>query len=230
DIVQDTYERALNRISTFQGKSSLKTWVFAIAANLARNSRKVQSRWVENVTDLGRAAALENPAFLQEMARIAQSHPQGAFEIRDQIAFCFACVSKSLPLPQQIVLLLKEVYAFKIKEIATIIENTEEMVKYYLHQARKKMMDIFDRRCSLINKKGMCEQCSELNGMFNPKQNQQEARMKVEMVRAAETASQEKLLDLRHRIVGENDPFEGNTGALQLLQMSHNESIMEKSK
>jgi len=42
------------------------------------------------------------------------------------------------------------------------------MVKYYLHAGRSKMIGIFDGRCALINKEGVCHQCSELNGIFNP--------------------------------------------------------------
>ena len=56
-----------------------------------------------------------------------------------------------------------------MKEIAQIMNQTEAMVKYYLRVARSKMIEVFDQRCSLINKQGICYQCTELNGIFNPK-------------------------------------------------------------
>ena len=37
DIVQETYIRAHAKLNTFKGESSLKTWIFAIASNLARD-------------------------------------------------------------------------------------------------------------------------------------------------------------------------------------------------
>lgn len=40
DIVQDTYIKAQTRIETFKGESSLKTWVFSIASNLAKDNLK----------------------------------------------------------------------------------------------------------------------------------------------------------------------------------------------
>ena len=37
DIMQETYLKAHSRIDTFRGESSLKTWMFSIALNLARD-------------------------------------------------------------------------------------------------------------------------------------------------------------------------------------------------
>lgn len=228
DLVQETYLKAHTKIDTYKGESSLKTWVFAIASNLAKDLLRSKKRWTENTTDICKEAALKNPAFFQEAMQIRQTSPQGNFEIKEHISFCFTCVSKSLPLEQQLVILLKEVHEFKVKEIAEITEQTEAMVKYYLHQGRTKMIDIFDRRCSLINKEGVCHQCTELNGIFNPKQNAQEESVKIQMIRDAESGSKEELLDLRVKILKELDPFESDAAELQLHHLEHNRKVMEK--
>ena len=228
DIVQDTYVKALEKLDSFRGDSTLKTWLFAIASNIAKNNVKVKKRWVENVTDICREAALTNKQFFQEAMQIRATSPQGNFEIKEHIAFCFTCVSKSLPLEQQICLLLKEVYAFKVQEIAQIISTTEAMVKYYLHTSRSKMVDIFEGRCALINKQGVCHQCTELNGIFNPQQNTQEELVKIEMVRAAENKDKEHLFDLRMKVMQEIDPFKSDAAELQLHHLEHNRRVMEK--
>ena len=227
DIVQDTYIKAHSKIDSFRGESSLKTWVFAIASNLARDLLRARKRWPENVTDICRDAALSNQQFFQEAMQIRQTSPQGHFEIKEHISFCFTCVAKSLPLEQQLTLLLKEVYGFKVKEIAQIMNQTEAMVKYYLHVGRSKMIDIFDHRCSLINKQGICHQCTELNGIFNPKQQAQEELVKIQMVREAENNSKEALFDLRLKILQELDPFESGAAVLQLHHLEHNRQVME---
>ena len=140
DIVQDTYLKAQAKIHTFRGESSLKTWIFSIASNLAKDLLKSRKRWPETVTDICREEALGNRQFLQEAIHISQTSPQGHFEIKEHIAFCFTCVSKSLPLEQHLALLLKEVYGFKVAEIATILNQTEAMVKYDLHGSRSRMI------------------------------------------------------------------------------------------
>ncbi|MGB3528077.1 MAG: sigma-70 family RNA polymerase sigma factor, partial [Saprospiraceae bacterium] len=66
DIMHDTYIKALDKLATFRSESSLKTWIFAIASNLAKDNLRVQKRWVENVTDITKAAALVNRPFFEK--------------------------------------------------------------------------------------------------------------------------------------------------------------------
>ena len=228
DIVQETYLKAHTKIDPFRGESSLKTWVFSIASNLAKDLLKSKQRWPENVTDICKDAALGNRQFFQEAMQIRQTSPQGNFEIKEHIAFCFTCVSKSLPLEGHLVLLLKEIYRFKVKEISQILQMSEAMVKYHLHVSRSKMIEIFDQRCSLINKQGICYQCTELNGIFNPKQKAQEELVKIEMAREAQNRSREELFDLRLQILQELDPFESGAAELELHHLEHNRQVMEE--
>src|SRR5664279_4106633 len=228
DIVQDTYIKATEKLDTFREQSSLKTWLFAIASNLAKNNLRARKRWVENVVDITKEAALSNPQFFEEAMNIRTSSLQGQFEIKEHIAFCFTCIAKSLPLEQQISLLLKEVYEFKVNEIMQILDTTESMIKYYLHAGRSKMIKVFEGRCALINKQGVCHQCSELNGIFNPKQKFQEEAVKIDMAREAENAGKEYLFDLRMKVVKGIDPFKSNAAELQLHHLEHNRQVMEK--
>jgi RNA polymerase sigma-70 factor, ECF subfamily len=228
DILQDTYIKANEKLKTFRGESSVKTWLFAIASNIAKDNLRARKRWPENVTDIAKEAALNDKKFFQEAMTIRSTSTQGNFEIKEHIAFCFTCISKSLPLEQQICIYLKEVYGFKVNEIETILNTTEAMVKYYLHTGRTKMIQIFDGRCALINKQGVCHQCTELNGIFNPKQNAQEELMKIDLVKEAEKVGKEKLFDLRMQIIQGIDPFKSNSAELQLHHLEHNSKAMEK--
>lgn len=227
DIAQETYIRAAEKISTFREEASLKTWLFTIASNLARDNLRAKKRWPENVTDITKAAALVNKNFLQEAMQIRATSPNGQFEAREHIAFCFTCISKSLPLEQQLCVFLKEIYGFKVDEIAIILDTTDAMVKYYLHAGRSKMTDVFDGRCALINKNGVCHQCSELNGLFNPKQNTQEELAKISLVKEAEKGDKEHLFDLRMQILKEIDPLTSKASELQLHHLEHNRQVME---
>jgi RNA polymerase sigma-70 factor (ECF subfamily) len=134
-----------------------------------------------------------------------------------------------LPLEQQLSLLLKEVYAFKLEEIVQILRSTLEMIKYYLYTSRTKMIHIFDGRCALVSKKGVCHQCSELNGVYNPKQKFQEEAVKIEMVKAAASSGKEHLLDLRLQVLRDIDPFTSGASALQLHHLEFNRRLVENS-
>lgn len=228
DIVQETYIKATEKIDTFREESSLKTWVFAIAANLAKDNLRSKKRWSDDVLDVCKEAALSNQPFFQEAMTIRQTSPQGDYEIKEHIAFCFMCLGKTLPLEEQLCLLLKEVYQFKVVEIAQILDISEAMAKYHIRTARDRMIKIFDSRCSIINKNGICHQCTELNGIFNPKQDAQMELNKLKLAKEAGNPDKEKLLDLRAEVVRGIDPFESNAAELQLHHLEHNRQVMEK--
>lgn len=227
DIVQDTFIKALLKLDSFRAESTVKTWIFAIAHNLAKDNKRAQKRWPETVTDICREKALSNPNYFAEINEIRQNSPQAEFEIKEHITFCLTCIAKSLPLEQQICLFLKEVYEFKVSEIVEIVQTTEAMVKYYLHTGRSKMVHIYEGRCALINKEGTCHQCSELNGIFNPKQDFEVEKNKIEFAKRANDPNREALLDLRLQIMKEIDPFNSRGSALQLHHIQHNRKIME---
>jgi RNA polymerase sigma-70 factor, ECF subfamily len=228
DLIQETFIKSFQNIGTFKGNSSLKTWIFAIASNLCKNFLRSKKLWPENVTDISKEEALKSPDLISKMIEINNTSLYGDFEIREHIAFCFSCIGKSLPIEQQVALLLKEIYEFKITEIAEILELTEGVVKHLLFSSRQKMTDIFDKRCSLVSKLGFCHQCSELNGLFNPKQELQKELMKIEMTKDTESKSKEALFDLRMQIVQGIDPYNSSASELQLFHLKHSKQTMDK--
>ena len=227
DLAQDTYIKAHEKLTQFKGESTLKTWVFSIASNLWKDNLRAQKRWVEHVTDIAKQAALADKQFFQEALYIRHTSPQGHFEIKEHIAFCFSCISKTLSLEYQICLLLKEVYEFKLSEIAEIMNVTEAMVKYYLHAARAKMIDIFEGRCALINKNGVCHQCTELNGIFNPKQQAEVELRKIDLYNQKDNPDRAHLFDMRAHIVRDINPLDSAASALQTHHMEFNRRVME---
>jgi len=191
DILQDTYIRASEKLDTFKGESSLKTWFFSIASNLAKDHLRSRKRWPLNAMDLA------------------------------------TCIGKTLPLEQQLVVLLKEIFEFKIKEIASIIDRTEGVVKHALFNARKTMEEIFEQRCSLINKNGACHQCSELNGLFNPKQVFQEQKLKTGLENDMENKTKDELFELRTRIAKAVNPYECNGADLHFFHFDHINNVLK---
>ncbi len=80
-----------------------------------------------------------------------QYAPHRAYEIREHIDYCFTCVSKMLDIEQQIARILKDVYEFKVKEIAVIMQKTYGAIKHLIHNARKTMINIFDDSCAFVS-------------------------------------------------------------------------------
>jgi RNA polymerase sigma-70 factor, ECF subfamily len=215
DFTHDTFVKAFDKITTFKGESSLKTWVFQIATHLAYDHLKRKKRWLPDAQDRSKALALSDRSVYDAINLVSYASGEGAYDMREHIDFCFTCISKTLVIEQQVALILKDVYDFSVKEIAQILGNTEGVVKHLLVDARKTMTSIFDHRCALINKNGVCNQCSELNGVHNPKQNQQVALMQLELVKASKKFNREELYDLRTQLVKNIDPLRSKGADLQ---------------
>jgi RNA polymerase sigma-70 factor (ECF subfamily) len=207
DLTHDTFIKAFTNISAFNQDSSLKTWVFKIATNLAYDHLRKLKRWQADAQDRAADLAIGSEEIRQVFWMVHNTSPAGAYEMKEHIDYCFTCISKTLPIENQVALILKNIYDFQVKEICIILEKTEGVIKHLLNNARNTMTDIFEHRCALINQNGVCHQCSHINEIFNPKQNQQEELMKLELVKASKKYNREQLFKLRTSLVKAIDPL-----------------------
>jgi len=219
DLTHDTFIRAFDKIATFNRESSLKTWVFKIATNLAYDHLRKLKRWPADAQDQGANLAIGTEEIAQSFRIVHQASNAGAYEMKEHIDFCFTCISKTLPIENQVALILKDIYDFQVKEICLILDKTEGVVKHLLIFSRDTMAGIFDNRCALVNKNGVCDQCSQLNGIFNPKQDQQEQLMKLELVKESKKFNRAELFSLRTKLVKAIDPLHSSGADLQDIIM-----------
>ena len=228
DLIQETYIKVHQHIESFKGDSSFQTWVFTIALNLARNHLSKQNRWLENGQDYGATLHAVDKGLWMKMRDVFSDTPEKQYEIKEHIAYCFNCINKTLEPNQQICLLLKEVYNFKVSELIQITKLTEGVVKHAIADARKNMIRIFDNRCSFVNKKGICHQCSVLKGNLNPKQNAHQEALKLKMVKEGKNPNKNHLLNLRLELVKEIDPLNAPNTILNTYMLeSHEKWVSE---
>lgn len=207
DLAQDTFLKVIEKQDQFKGRSSFKTWIFSIATNLALDGLRKRKRWPETAQDDSKALAQSDPAYRTAFLDVNKNSLKGAFDFKEHISSCFTCISKTLVIEQQVTLILKDIYDFKIGEISIILDSPAGTVKHWLFSARQTMTEIFDRRCALVNKQGVCYQCSELNGLFNPKQK------KLENV--FPTVDKKQLYALRAKLVKAIDPLSSSGSELE---------------
>ena len=207
DLTHDTFIKAFTRISTFNQDSSLKTWVFKIATNLAYDHLRKMKRWQADAQDRAADLAIGSEDIRRAFWIVHDTSNTGVYEMKEHIDYCFTCISKTLPIEKQVALILKDIYDFQVKEICLILGKTEGVIKHLLNDARNVMTDIFEHRCALINKNGVCHQCSHINEIFNPKQDQQEALMKLDLVKGSKKYNREELFTLRTVLVKAIDPL-----------------------
>ena len=230
DITQDTYIKVVEKISSFKELSSFKTWVFAIATNLAKNTLKKQNRWIVEAQDYGAMLHAKSREHWEAFQQVFNSTPEQEYSVKEHLVYCFNCMNKTLDIEQQVCLWLKEVYDFKINEITLITELSEGKVKHAIANARKNLNNIFEKRCAMVSQNGVCNQCSELTGLLNPKQKVQEQVNQLKLAKRNNTDSMEKILDIRLEMVKSLDPLNSNNMLVTTYFLENLEKWVEVGK
>jgi RNA polymerase sigma-70 factor, ECF subfamily len=206
DLTQEVWIRIFTRLGTFSGRSSVRTWLFAIATNVATEHHRVKARWPVDAQDKAKALAAADPEIPEVLRRTHWASPRARYEMREHVDFCFTCIMKGLPLDGHIALMLCDLYSFTPDEAAEVLGRPAGAINPLLHEARTVMTRILERRCTLINQQGVCHQCAELNGLFNPHQAEQQELAKLDLVRAAQEPAGQDLFEVRTALVRSIDP------------------------
>jgi RNA polymerase sigma-70 factor (TIGR02960 family) len=148
DALQDTLLAAWQGIGGFEGRASIRTWLYRIATNRCLNAlrsanRRPAKEWdlagVEppEPTRLGEVVWLEPyPDSLLEGAIIAPLGPEARYEQTEAISLAFVTALQVLPARQRAVLILREVLGYRANEVADMLESTVESVTSALKRAR----------------------------------------------------------------------------------------------
>jgi RNA polymerase sigma-70 factor (ECF subfamily) len=207
DLAQEVWIQSFTRLGTVEGRSSVRTWLFAIATLVAMEHHRVRARWPVDAQDKAKALAAADPEIPGILRRTHWESPRARYEMREHVDFCFTCIMKTLPLDEHIALMLGDIYAFTAHEAAEVLGRSVEVVTPLLHEARTAMRHIFEQRCSLINQQGGCHQCTELNSLFNPHQAEPQELAKLDLVQAAQEPANQDLFELRTALVHSIDPL-----------------------
>ena len=148
DALQETLIAAWQGLAGFEGRSSLRVWLFRIATRRCLNALRSASRrpamdWpppgVEppEPTRLGEVAWLEPyPDVLLEGLPDAAPGPEARYEAREAISVAFVTALQLLPPRQRAALILRDVLGFRASEAAGMMDCTEESVTSALKRAR----------------------------------------------------------------------------------------------
>jgi RNA polymerase sigma-70 factor, ECF subfamily len=161
DLLQDVLVRVLENIREYRGEAPFKSWLFGIATHVCLDHLRRKKRWRVEAQKIAEEEAHADPEALPQLVKLTR-RPEFRFEVREHIAFCFSCVSRTLPPEEQAAIMLKEVLGFTNQEAAGILSISEPVFRHRLSAARGKMIGDFEGLCALINKSGVCYQCSAL--------------------------------------------------------------------
>ncbi|MGE5137705.1 MAG: sigma-70 family RNA polymerase sigma factor [Gemmatimonadota bacterium] len=147
DAVQDTMVRAWQALDRFEGRSSLRSWLYRIATNVcldklrSRQRRALPMELSDPVSPLTAPSdMLPEQSWLQPMAdgeiTPATGDPADRVALQDTIRLAFVAALQHLPPRQRAVLILREVLSWSAAEVAELLGTTVASVNSALQRAR----------------------------------------------------------------------------------------------
>ncbi|MET9649261.1 MULTISPECIES: sigma-70 family RNA polymerase sigma factor [unclassified Streptomyces] len=147
DAVQDTMVRAWRSIDSFEGRSSLRSWLYRIATNVCLDSlnagnRRARPMDLTAATPVAQAQLNARPeiTWLEPVpdGRVLPSvaDPAETAVSRETVRLAFVAALQHLPPKQRAVLILREVLAWKASEVAELLGSTVASVNSALQRAR----------------------------------------------------------------------------------------------
>src|SRR3954452_2225235 len=149
DALQDAMLRAWRAIARFEGRSSLRSWLYTICTNTCLNEIARRPKGVLPV-DYGPATdphrgpgepVIESvwvEPYPDERLGVEDGYagPEARYERREGIELAFIAALQHLPATQRAVLILREVLGYSAKESAEMLETTTASVNSALQRAR----------------------------------------------------------------------------------------------
>lgn len=153
DMLQETMLRAWQAMERFEGRASLRTWLYRIATNACLDQLAARKRR-ELPTTIGAPGRPGDPlpppstdiAWLEPLpdtllAGDADRGPEARYSERESVALAFVTALQALPARQRSVLLLRDVIGFSADETAGVLDLTAAAVNSALQRARKTLED-----------------------------------------------------------------------------------------
>jgi RNA polymerase sigma-70 factor, ECF subfamily len=149
DALQDAMLRAWRGMSRFEGRSSLRSWLYKIATNacldvIGKRPKRVVPVDYGPATDPhdGPGMPVSESAWVEpypdETLEVEDGYasPGARYEQREAVELAFIAALQYLPASQRAVLILREVLGFSAKEVAETLETTTASVNSALQRAR----------------------------------------------------------------------------------------------
>jgi RNA polymerase sigma-70 factor (TIGR02960 family) len=150
DLVQETLLAAWRGLDGFEGRASLRSWLYRIATNRCLNALRDRGRRLPELppppaeaagppepTRRGEPIWLEPyPDALLEGVVDRSREPDARYEAREAIGLAFVAGLQRLPPRQRAVIVLRDVLGFRAAEVAETLGITEASVTSALHRAR----------------------------------------------------------------------------------------------
>jgi RNA polymerase sigma-70 factor (TIGR02960 family) len=145
DLLQETLLAAWRGLAQFEGRASVRAWLYQIATNRSLDALRARRRRPEDqlMTQMPEPTRWNEPLWLQpypdhllEGIPDEAPGPEARYETKEAIALAYIAGLQHLPPQQRAVLVLRDVLGYRAAEVAEMLETSEASVNSLLRRAR----------------------------------------------------------------------------------------------
>jgi RNA polymerase sigma-70 factor (TIGR02960 family) len=146
DLLQETLLAAWRGLERFEGRASLRAWLYRIATNRCLNMLRDRGRRPQELSPMAEPpepTRRTDPIWLEPYPDVlldgvadTSPGPEARYEMREAVGLAFVAALQHLPPRQRAVLVLRDVLGFDGAEVADMLESSEASIKGALQRAR----------------------------------------------------------------------------------------------
>jgi RNA polymerase sigma-70 factor (ECF subfamily) len=146
DLLQETLLAAWRGLEKFEGRASVRAWLYRIATNRSLDALRASRRRPEDLqrmTEVPKPTRRAEPIWLEPYPDVLFEDipdeapgPETRYETKEAIALAFVVGLQHLPPQQRAVLVLRDVLGFRAAEVAEMLETSEASVNSLVRRAR----------------------------------------------------------------------------------------------
>ncbi len=166
DLSQEVFDKINRGLSSFQGRSSLSTWIYRIATNTAID----KSRSASYKYEMEHHPFEDRTSHESSGAQTVKASPAtDQIVIRKEMSDCINEFIDNLPPDYKTVIVLSDLEGFANKEITEILGISLDNVKIRLHRARAKLKKSLQEGCDFYYTEGNTLACDRKQVQILPK-------------------------------------------------------------
>lgn len=149
DLLQETLIRISKGLSSFAGRSSVKTWAFSIASRVAADYFRDPARR-RKIVELGEVEeTMDSSPAIDERLIVGQMND------------CIRQVIDSLPESYRAALILHDLEGLTAKQTADIIDCSLATAKIRIHRARRRLKQVMENECNFYRDRDSVFRCDQ---------------------------------------------------------------------